>query len=139
MLWLVRTPCLYRVPTSLGSLLPLINQLPTKTSNIVDSDAMGYSSSSIASPQVDLPTGEQEYPASSSGSDSDSTSSDSVLDSPLNTPQPPVVGAPLRSALQPFYRCTFHLLHRSQGAQLPLRPCPSLSYEPPAILYTQPT
>jgi len=33
--------------------------------------------------------------------------------------------APPRSAFRPFFPCTFRLLHRSRGAQLPLRPCPS--------------
>jgi len=53
---------------------------------------MGDSSSPIVSLQVDLPAEEQEYPTSSSGSDSDSTASDSFLESRLNTPQASMVG-----------------------------------------------
>ena len=81
--------------TSLGNLFPLINQLSTEAGNIVDNDTASNSSSPILSLQVDLPAEEQEYaqyPASSSGSDSDSTASDSVNDSRINTPQAPLVG-----------------------------------------------
>ena len=79
-------------PTSPGSLLPLINQLSTEANNFVDRDAVGHSSSRIASLQVDLLTEEQGYAASSSESDIDSTTSDNVLDSRLNTPQAVAVG-----------------------------------------------
>jgi len=93
LLWLNQNALLIESdPTGLGSLLPLINQLSTESSNIVDSDAMGDSSSPIVSLQVDLPAEEQEYPASSSRSDNDSTAPDRVLDSRLDTPQASVAG-----------------------------------------------
>ena len=67
----------------------LINQVSTEARNIVDSDAVGHSSSPIVTFQGDLPTEEQEYLASSIRSDSDSTISDIVL---LSIPRDPVVG-----------------------------------------------
>jgi hypothetical protein len=76
---------------NLGNLFPIINQLSTEASNIIDNDTMSDTSSPIVSLQVDLPAEEQEYSASGSGSDSDSTASDSAMDSRLNTPQAPLV------------------------------------------------
>ena len=79
-------------PTNLASLLPLIDQLSAEAGSIVDNDTASQSCSPIVSLQVDLPADQQEYTSSSSGSDSDSTASDSILDSRLNTPQASLAG-----------------------------------------------
>ena len=79
---------------SLAHLMPLLDQLSTEASNIIDNDTMSNSSSPIVSLQVELPADDQDdsqYSASSSGSDSDSTASDGLIDSRLNTPQAPLV------------------------------------------------
>lgn len=79
-------------PAHLASLLPLINQLSAEAGSIVDNDTASQSCSPIVSLQVDLPAEDQEFPSSSSGSDTDSTASDSILDSRLNTPQALPIG-----------------------------------------------
>ena len=79
---------------SLAHLMPLLDQLSTEASNIIDNDTMSNSSSPIVSLQVELPADDQDdsqYSASSSGSDSDSTASDGLMDSRLNTPQAPLI------------------------------------------------
>jgi hypothetical protein len=112
-------------PANLGNLLPLIHQLSTEASNIVDNDAASHSSSPIVSLQVDLPAEEEcdQCPASSSGSDSDSTVSESINDSRLNTPQAYPIG--LARSPSPKRPPTVLSLHIPSPP--PISPCPTPS------------
>ena len=111
---------------SLGNLLPLINQLSTEASTIIDSDTMSATSSPIVFRQVDLPAEEQEYSqysASSPGSESGSAASDSAMVSRLNTPQVPLV----RLVRSPSPRRPLTVLSLHIPSPPPISECPTPS------------
>ena len=97
--------------------------------NIADNDTASHSSSPNVSLQVGLPAEEQGYPLSSSESDSDSTASDSILDSRLNTPQAPHVALARSPSPRRFSPCTCHLLRRFRSARLPPSIASIVDYE----------
>ena len=84
-------------PTNLAILLPFISQLLVESSSIADNDT---SCSQVVSLQVDLPAEEQECPCSSAVTDSDSTATNSILDSRLSTPNAALVMHARRSSLK---------------------------------------